>query len=132
MCDRVAVMYAGEIVEQADTIPLFREPRHPYTRGLINSIPVLGETRDDLMVIPGNVPNLIDLPPACRFAPRCVTRVAENVVDSTEVHPNLLDVEPGHTVRCWVYHDREGRPIRTSAPGSFNAPVAAAVTEPIG
>jgi len=124
MCDRVAVMYAGEIVEQADTVPLFREPRHPYTRGLINSIPVLGETRDDLMVIPGNVPNLIDLPPACRFAPRCVTRVAENVVDATEVHPNLLDVEPGHPVRCWVYHDREGRTIRTSAPDSFKAPVA--------
>jgi len=124
MCDRVAVMYAGEIVEQADTVPLFREPRHPYTRGLINSIPVLGETRDDLMVIPGNVPNLIDLPPACRFAPRCGTRIAENVVGSTEVHPNLLDVEPGHTVRCWVYHDREGRTIRTAAPDSFKAPVA--------
>jgi peptide/nickel transport system ATP-binding protein len=123
MCDRVAVMYAGEIVEQADTIPLFREARHPYTRGLINSIPVLGETRDDLMVIPGNVPNLIDLPPACRFAPRCVTRVAESVVDSTEVHPNLLDVEPGHTVRCWLYHDRDGRSVRTAAPASFTAPV---------
>ena len=122
MCDRVAVMYAGEIVEQADTVPLFREPRHPYTRGLINSIPVLGETRDDLMVIPGNVPNLIDLPPACRFAPRCVTRTVENVVDSTEVHPNLLDVEPGHTVRCWLYHDRDGKSIRTAAPASFTAP----------
>ena len=127
MCDRVAVMYAGEIVEQADTIPLFREPRHPYTRGLINSIPVLGETRDDLMVIPGNVPNLIDLPPACRFAPRCVTRTAENVVDSTEVHPNLLEVAPDHNVRCWLYHDRDGRTIRTAAPASFTAPV----TEPI-
>jgi oligopeptide/dipeptide ABC transporter ATP-binding protein len=127
MCDRVAVMYAGEIVEQADTVALFREPRHPYTRGLINSIPVLGDTRDDLMVIPGNVPNLIDLPPACRFAPRCVTRVAENVVDSTEVHPSLLGVAPEHEVRCWLYHDREGRSIRTAAPDSFNAPVAEAV-----
>ena len=124
MCDRVAVMYAGEIVEQAETVPLFREPRHPYTRGLINSIPVLGETRDDLMVIPGNVPNLIDLPPACRFAPRCVTRTVEHVADSTEVHPSLLDVEPGHTVRCWLYHDRDGRSIRTAAPASFSAPPA--------
>ena len=127
MCDRVAVMYAGEIVEQAETIPLFREPRHPYTRGLINSIPVLGETRDDLMVIPGNVPNLIDLPPACRFAPRCVTRSVENVVDATEVHPNLLEVAPGHEVRCWLYHDREGRSVRTAAPASFSAPVVEAI-----
>jgi peptide/nickel transport system ATP-binding protein len=122
MCDRVAVMYAGEIVEQADTVPLFREPRHPYTRGLINSIPILGETRDDLMVIPGNVPNLIDLPAACRFAPRCVTREVEHVVDATELHPSLLEVAPDHEVRCWLYHDREGRSIRTAAPDSFSAP----------
>ena len=124
MCDRVAVMYAGEIVEQADTVALFREPRHPYTRGLINSIPVVGDTRTDLSVIPGNVPNLIDLPPACRFAPRCVTRTVEHVADSTEVHPSLLDVEAGHTVRCWLYHDRDGRSTRTAAPASFSAPPA--------
>jgi peptide/nickel transport system ATP-binding protein len=119
MCDRVAVMYAGEIVEQATTVALFREPRHPYTRGLINSIPVVGDVREELAVIPGNVPNLVDLPPACRFAPRCGTRLAENVVDATEVHPKLLEVAPGHSVRCWVYHDRDGRVLRTSAPESF-------------
>ena len=62
MCDRVAVMYAGEIVEQTDVATLFREPRHPYTQGLIGSIPVVGDVRDELAVIPGNVPNLIDLP----------------------------------------------------------------------
>ena len=122
MCDRVAVMYAGEIVEQAATGPLFREPLHPYTRGLIDSIPVLGATRDELRVIPGNVPNLIDLPAACRFAPRCGARVAENVVDATEVHPELAEVAPGHLVRCWLYRDREGRVVRTAAPDSFRAP----------
>ncbi len=58
MCDRVAVMYAGEIVEQTDVTTLFRRPRHPYTRGLIASIPVIGNVRDELSVIPGNVPNL--------------------------------------------------------------------------
>jgi oligopeptide/dipeptide ABC transporter ATP-binding protein len=79
----------------------------------------VGETRDSLAVIPGNVPNLIDLPPACRFAPRCLTREVEDVVDSTLVHPNLLDVAPGHEVRCWLYHDREGRVIRDAAPPSF-------------
>jgi peptide/nickel transport system ATP-binding protein len=122
MCDRVAVMYAGEIVEQADTISLFRDPRHPYTRGLIESIPVVGELRDELAVIPGNVPNLIDLPPACRFAPRCTTRVDENVVDATEVHPALLETTRDHLVRCWLYHDREGRLIDRGAPASVSAP----------
>jgi oligopeptide/dipeptide ABC transporter ATP-binding protein len=119
MCDRVAVMYAGEIVEEASTIELFRDPRHPYTRGLINSIPVVGETRDELAVIPGNVPNLIDLPAACRFAPRCVTRELEAVPHSLDVHPELREIRPGHDVRCWLYHDLEGRVIRDAAPPSF-------------
>src|SRR5207247_1590541 len=78
MCDRVAVMYAGEIVEQSDVATLFRQARHPYTRGLIGSIPVVGDVREELSVIPGNVPNLIDLPKGCRFAPRCASRVAED------------------------------------------------------
>jgi oligopeptide/dipeptide ABC transporter ATP-binding protein len=75
MADRVAVMYAGEIVEQSEVITLFDEPLHPYTQGLIGSIPVLGEIKQRLDVIPGTVPNLIDLPPGCRFAPRCQARV---------------------------------------------------------
>ncbi len=79
MCDRVAVMYAGEIVEETDVVSLFREPLHPYTQGLIGSIPVVGDVKDELAVIPGNVPNLIDLPKGCRFAPRCLTRIEENV-----------------------------------------------------
>jgi peptide/nickel transport system ATP-binding protein len=119
MCDRVAVMYAGEIVEEADTRTLFRDPRHPYTKGLISSIPVVGEIRDELAVIPGSVPNLIDLPAACRFAPRCVTRVAEAVANCTELRPQLRPVEPGHTARCWLYHDPDGRVIRDAAPASF-------------
>jgi oligopeptide/dipeptide ABC transporter ATP-binding protein len=127
MADRVAVMYAGEIVEQADTPTLFNDPRHPYTKGLISSIPVVGEIREELAVIPGNVPNLIDLPPACRFAPRCVSRVEENVADATEVHPSLRTVGASHDVRCWMYHDREGRVIRTEAPRSFR-PGASSLT----
>ncbi|MGK2851830.1 MAG: ABC transporter ATP-binding protein [Candidatus Limnocylindrales bacterium] len=108
MCDRVAVMYAGEIVEQTDVVSLFRAPLHPYTRGLISSIPVVGQIKDELDVIPGNVPNLIGLPKGCRFAPRCVPRVEEDVAIATEVHPSLLPVRPGHDVRCWLYHDAAG------------------------
>jgi oligopeptide/dipeptide ABC transporter ATP-binding protein len=109
MCDRVAVMYAGEIVEQADVSVLFRRGRHPYTRGLIGSIPVVGDVRDKLSVIPGNVPNLIDLPKGCRFAPRCASRVAEDNAMAIDVHPGLHPIGPGHEVRCWLYHDVNGR-----------------------
>ncbi|MFP5343114.1 MAG: ABC transporter ATP-binding protein [Candidatus Limnocylindria bacterium] len=109
MCDRVAVMYAGEIVEHTDVRSLYEEPLHPYTRGLIGSIPVVGTIVDELAVIPGNVPNLVDLPRGCRFAPRCVTRIEEDVVLATEVHPELLPVRDGHDVRCWLYHDAAGR-----------------------
>jgi peptide/nickel transport system ATP-binding protein len=112
MCDRVAVMYAGEIVEQTDVTTLFRQPRHPYTRGLIGSIPVVGDVRDELAVIPGNVPNLIDLPAGCRFAPRCLTRIEENVELAAEVHPSLRSIGADHDVRCWLYHDADGRVLQ--------------------
>jgi oligopeptide/dipeptide ABC transporter ATP-binding protein len=118
MCDRVAVMYAGEIVEHADVTTLFRRPLHPYTRGLIGSIPVVGAVKDELAVIPGNVPNLIDLPPGCRFAPRCLTRLAENVEPALEHHPELRPLGSGHDVRCWLYHDLEGRPVERAAVGA--------------
>jgi peptide/nickel transport system ATP-binding protein len=104
MCDRVAVMYAGEIIEETDTRTLFRRPHHPYSQGLIGSVPILGQPVSSLSVIPGMVPNLIDLPEGCRFAPRCVARTQYDVEPATEVHPELLPVEGNHTVRCWLYH----------------------------
>ena len=123
MCDRVAVMYAGEIVEQTDVVTLFRDPRHPYTKGLIRSIPVVGDVQDELPVIPGNVPNLIDLPKGCRFAPRCTARVDADLTISLEVHPELRPLTPGHDVRCWLYHDRVvgSFPVRTR-PGHDGGP----------
>ncbi|MBI3362528.1 MAG: ABC transporter ATP-binding protein [Chloroflexi bacterium] len=107
MAERVAVMYAGRIVEQTDVKTLFAEPKHPYTQGLIGSIPVLGKIVDKLAVIPGTVPNLIGLPAGCRFAPRCIPRVQNNLTLCAELEPELLPVAPGHTVRCWLYHSRD-------------------------
>lgn len=107
MAERVAVMYAGEIVEQADVNSLFEQPLHPYTQGLIGSIPVLGEIKERLDVIPGSVPNLVNLPPGCRFAPRCAAREKFGLKICTEVKPDLMEVKPGHSVRCWLYENSE-------------------------
>jgi peptide/nickel transport system ATP-binding protein len=103
MCNRVAVMYAGRIIEQTDVRTLFKNPQHPYTRGLIGSIPVLGRVKDELEVIPGSVPSLIDLPPGCRFAPRCRARLEHHLTRCIEQEPELLSIGPNHTVRCWLY-----------------------------
>jgi oligopeptide/dipeptide ABC transporter ATP-binding protein len=107
MAERVAVMYAGQIVEQTDVRTLFAEPKHPYTQGLIGSIPVLGIIKDKLDVIPGSVPNLINLPVGCRFAPRCKARVQHSLTICATQVPLLKPVAPDHKVRCWLYHDGE-------------------------
>jgi oligopeptide/dipeptide ABC transporter ATP-binding protein len=103
MCDRVAVMYAGRIVEEASVEAISDDPKHPYTIGLIGSVPVLGVVKEKLDVIPGSVPNLVDLPPGCQFAPRCRARVEHNLTICTEQEPELKAVAPAHTARCWLY-----------------------------
>jgi oligopeptide/dipeptide ABC transporter ATP-binding protein len=108
MAHRVAVMYAGEIVEEANVETIFSQPLHPYTQGLIGSIPVLGVKKDELDTIPGIVPSLIDLPSGCRFASRCVDRVQNDLEICTTEKPELLEARPGHKVRCWLYQDRSG------------------------
>ena len=108
MADRVAVMYAGEIVEEADVRTLFAEPHHPYTQGLIGSIPVLGAPINTLDTIPGVVPSLIDLPPGCRFASRCVPRITNELAICEKQAPALEEIEPGHYVRCWLYQEADG------------------------
>jgi len=93
----VAVMYAGRIVEQAATAELFATPLHPYTRGLMASIPKPGESRRArLRTIPGSVPRLSDLPQGCTFSPRCDIKTGQ-----CEAEPGLVEVKPGHFVRCW-------------------------------
>jgi peptide/nickel transport system ATP-binding protein len=108
MAERVAVMYAGVIVEQAMVGELFDHPLHPYTQGLIGSIPVLGKIKERLDVIPGTVPNLINPPSGCRFAPRCAARAKYGLKICHEVEPTLEEVKPGHIVRCWLYQNAEG------------------------
>lgn len=100
MCNDVAVMYAGLIVEYADVHTLFDNPMHPYTEGLMAAIPVLGDVRESLAVIPGTVPDLINLPPGCKFSPRCpyVKEIC------TQQDPPLVEIEPRHQVRCWMRH----------------------------
>jgi oligopeptide/dipeptide ABC transporter ATP-binding protein len=99
MCDRVAVMYSGFIVEYGDIVKLFKTPYHPYTRGLIASVPVVGKKKELLEVIPGTVPNLIYPPSGCRFHPRC--QYCFEPCDSTI--PKSLEIEPNYFVACHLY-----------------------------
>ncbi|MFV2064742.1 MAG: oligopeptide/dipeptide ABC transporter ATP-binding protein, partial [Chloroflexota bacterium] len=112
MCDRAAVMYAGEIVEQTDVRTLFSDPKHPYTQGLIGAVPVPGEIRESLATIPGSVPNLIELPDGCRFAPRCTAREEYGDLLAEAEHPELRQSGDAHAVRCWLYHMQDGSPRR--------------------
>jgi oligopeptide/dipeptide ABC transporter ATP-binding protein len=96
MADRVAVMYAGQIVELAPAKELLRQPLHPYTKALMASVPKLHGGADRLTAIPGNVPRIGNFPPGCRFAPRCPIAKPE----CSEKNPELIEVEPGRFVRC--------------------------------
>ena len=105
MAERVAVMYAGKIVEKANVKPLFNQPLHPYTQGLIGSIPILGKIKDRLEVIPGSVPNLINLPKGCRFATRCLARLEYKLKICPSLEPDLIEIMPERFVRCWLYQN---------------------------
>lgn len=107
IANRVAVMYAGRLVEQTTVGNLFKKPLHPYTQGLIASIPVLGKVQEELAVIKGAVPNLVNLPVGCTFAPRCDYREEHSLTICTEMMPELRPILPGHDVRCWLYHDND-------------------------
>lgn len=99
MADRVAVMYAGRIVEQTDVYTLFSKPLHPYTKGMIGSTLKLNEHINNLPTIKGAVPSLSNMPNGCRFHPRC-----EYATDKCSLQaPELREVEPGHFVECWNY-----------------------------
>jgi oligopeptide/dipeptide ABC transporter ATP-binding protein len=99
---QVAVMYAGKLIERADTKNLFDHPLHPYTQGLMASVPRLDKGRQSggrLKMIPGAVPNLLNLPPGCKFAERC----PQTVERCRTEEPDLITPHPDHVVRCWRY-----------------------------
>ncbi|HLW59803.1 MAG TPA: ABC transporter ATP-binding protein [bacterium] len=102
MCDNVVVMYAGRPVEHTDIKRTFKEPKHPYTWGLLHSVPKLYVRQERLVPIEGQPPSLIDLPPGCSFAPRCPFAMEVCV----QVDPPDLTVSPGHTAKCWLYSDK--------------------------
>ncbi|HPS67852.1 MAG TPA: ABC transporter ATP-binding protein [Holophaga sp.] len=105
LCDRVVVMYAGEVVEEADIYTLFEKPSHPYTLGLMGSIPGTEASMGAdgrLQTIPGMVPNLLHLPKGCLFHPRCP--FAKDAC--REKRPPLFELGEGHFAKCWKYEDK--------------------------
>ena len=103
MCDRVVVMYAGKVVEETDVHTLFSEPKHPYTQGLLKSIPKLGEKVGKLDSIPGNVPTPDELPQGCKFATRCKFATEQ----CWKKEPQLDKISKDHKARCWLHQDTE-------------------------
>ena len=101
VADRVAVMYAGKIVETGTVGEIFASPQHPYTKGLLESIPSLNEEKDRLSVIPGTVPDATRFPAGCRFSPRC--SLAENICEANE--PLLEPTAGNRHVACWMVED---------------------------
>lgn len=104
MCDNVCVMYAGKIVEKAKTDDLYKNPAHPYTFGLIQSVPRLDKAKNGrLFSIEGQPPNVIDLPPCCPFHPRC-----HKVMDICRTqYPPVKDLGNSHEVACWLFADNK-------------------------
>lgn len=101
ICHRIAVMYAGRVVESGSVREIFKNPVHPYTRGLLNSIPHLGHRRKRLEAIAGQPPSLIDPPKGCRFAARCPQRMPR-----CEEYPPQVEVSSGHKAACWLAEPR--------------------------
>ena len=98
MCDDVLVMYGGTVAEHADSDTIFNDPQHPYTQRLLKAFPDIAEPGSELASIAGNPPRLDDLPPGCRFEPRCHLSGSNSLCKSE--HPPLIEIAPGHLVAC--------------------------------
>lgn len=102
-CEKLSIMYAGKIIEMGDSVHIFKNPKHPYTRGLVAAFPNIKGKKFMPEPIPGNPPNLIHPPDGCRFADRCKYRM--DICDREE--PALMEIEPGHWVACHLMKRRE-------------------------
>ena len=127
VCDRVVVMYAGQIVEEGRVADMFRDPRHPYTQGLMQAMPRLGRREERLTVIPGIVPSATAWPAGCRFHTRCPYAWDLCVREM----PELFDARPGHRSRCWLEHHPERREQVEREKGGYAAATAAATPAPL-
>jgi peptide/nickel transport system ATP-binding protein/oligopeptide transport system ATP-binding protein len=107
LSDKVAVMYAGHVVEYGDVFTIFQNPTHPYTKALLGSIPRFDIKKEIHEVIPGSVPNLLDPPTGCRFHPRCkdIFEICDKKI------PSLIEVEKGHLAACLLFGEREDEEI---------------------
>jgi oligopeptide/dipeptide ABC transporter ATP-binding protein len=123
MADEVVVMYAGKVVEKADVATVFDRPHHPYTKGLLNSIPRLGDRRERLEVIKGMVPNPLNLPAGCLFKRRCP--YAMPICDTA---PPLQQVAPSHLSRCWLTPEGDPPQVGAAAPPEVAQEAAAALS----
>lgn len=103
MCDRVVVMYAGEVVEEASVFELFANPKHPYTQGLIASVPKLGDKKEELDSIKGQVPSPLNMPLGCKFAPRCDKALEK----CYKQEPPVYRVGDHTKCACWLYEAKE-------------------------
>ncbi|MEC2159757.1 ABC transporter ATP-binding protein [Virgibacillus halodenitrificans] len=110
VADRVVVMYAGRVVEEGDVFTIFKNPKHPYTKGLLQSTPTIHQKNKELNAIKGTVPTPSQMPKGCRFNPRCP--MAMDVCFKEE--PDLLTLENDNMVRCWLYDKKEEKPYAAS------------------
>jgi oligopeptide/dipeptide ABC transporter ATP-binding protein len=110
LCERVGVMYAGQLVEVAPVETIFEQPLHPYTKALLAAIPSVERSPGTLQLIQGQVPDLDAPPPGCRFAPRCTHRM-----EQCEATPLLTGRNPDHAVACWLYPDGAAQLTRSNS-----------------
>jgi len=132
MCNRVVVMYCGRVQEIGTVDEIFHESKHPYTRGLLKSLPDPRNKKPRLATIPGMVPSILDLPKGCSFADRCPDRMAR----CEKSMPPLLDVGKEHMVRCFLYEEGKAHPVTAKTDSSFEAasnesPATGDPTQPI-
>ncbi|HLM97206.1 MAG TPA: ABC transporter ATP-binding protein [Acidimicrobiales bacterium] len=120
LCDNVVVMYAGRPIEETDIKRTFADPRHPYTWGLLHSVPKMYERSERLIPIEGQPPSLVDLPPGCAFTPRCPFAMEV----CAQADPPIVEVEPGHSARCYLYTDKATEKEKQAAATAGLAAVA--------